>query len=87
MQNPIICVSVECAVNLAADLRRHHEQPQRDQVDVFEAPDLALQLDHRFQILALGEWPDFNFRCALAFCHSASISASVAPGNVAWLST
>ena len=45
---------IESAVDLAADFGSHHEQPQRDQVDIFETPDLALQSNCGFQIVALG---------------------------------
>src|SRR5208337_5173286 len=85
-------LAIERAEHLPSDFRRNDEQPQRDQIDILESPDLALQADDRFEILALGERTNLNHclsgpSCALASCQSVSICSSVAPGRAACFST
>ncbi len=84
--------AIESAVDLAADFGGHHEQPQRDQFDIFETPDRRCNrtADFRSSRSVSGRMSIIRSPALLAPWPPATAPpspASVAPGNVAWLST
>src|SRR5579859_7580664 len=88
-------VALEGPNGLAADLLADHEHAQRHQVHVIKIPDLFLQGDAGLKFFHAGTFADSNSinpgyggaqsfgpSCALACCHKASISSSVASSRV-----
>ena len=72
-QKPTMRRAVVGAEHVAAHLAHHHQEAQRQQFDVREAPDELLQAQHVAEFLEQVQLADPDQR--LASCHRASISS------------